>query len=176
MKKRIIFLLVLSVIFCSTLFSQQITRFAVIDLTKVYMAFFRDSNALREIDRRSKEVQSEINRLTKELQEIKTKHADAVVKGNKLEALRLEHEIYNKSEFIKEYYEKMTKELDNERNKLAQSGSFKDQLNREIRYVAESKGYTMVLNLRDNPSIVWYSPSVDITDEVIQNLLDKTRR
>jgi outer membrane protein len=34
----------------------------------------------------------------------------------------------------------------------------------------------MVLNLKENTSIIWYSPTVDITDKVIQNLQAKAGR
>jgi outer membrane protein len=33
-----------------------------------------------------------------------------------------------------------------------------------------------VLNLKENKDILWYSPTVDITDKLIQNLLEKSRR
>jgi outer membrane protein len=39
--------------------------------------------------------------------------------------------------------------------------------------VAESEGYSMVLSKTDAKGILWYSPSVDITDKVIQGLLTK---
>ena len=32
----------------------------------------------------------------------------------------------------------------------------------------------MVLNLKENKGILWYSPTVDITDKVIQNLSSKS--
>jgi outer membrane protein len=40
----------------------------------------------------------------------------------------------------------------------------------EIRLIAESEGYSMVLNLKENTGIIWHSPTVDITEKVIQNL------
>jgi outer membrane protein len=43
----------------------------------------------------------------------------------------------------------------------------------ELRLVAESEGYSMVLNLRDNKGILWYSQAIDITAKVIANLKAK---
>ena len=69
-----------------------------------------------------------------------------------------------------------TAELEDQRKKLTQSGAFLEQVYGEIRYIAESEGYSMVLDLKENTGILWYSPTVDITDKVIQNLLNKSRR
>lgn len=156
--------------------AQQLTRFAVVDLPKVYVAFFRESRALREFEERSARVQAEIDRMTAEIQTLKSRQADAVVKEEEDQALRLENEIYRKSEFLREYYRLKTAELEDQKKKLTQSGSFREQVFDEIRYIAESEGYSMVLNLKDNASILWYSPTVDITDKLIQNLQDKAKR
>ncbi|MDR1588555.1 MAG: OmpH family outer membrane protein [Treponema sp.] len=156
--------------------SQQLTRFAVVDLPRVYTAFFRDSRAVREFEERSARVQNEIDRMTREIQDLKSRQADAVVQGNQDLSMRLENEIYRKSEFLKEYYKLKTSELEDQKKKLTQSGTFLEQVYDEIRYIAESEGYSMVLNLKENNSILWHSPTVDITDKLIQNLLDRAKR
>ncbi|MCL2066098.1 MAG: OmpH family outer membrane protein [Treponema sp.] len=173
MIKRIIFILLASA--CS-LPAQQLTRFAVVDLPKVYTAFFRESRAVREFEERSARVQADIDRMTREIQDIKTRQIDAAMRGDQSESLRLESEIYRRSEFLKDYYNTRTAELEDQRRRLSQSGAFLDQVYDEIRYIAESEGYSMVLNLKENTGILWYSPTVDITDKLIQNLLDKARR
>jgi outer membrane protein len=114
--------------------------------------------------------------MTKEIQELRSKYADLVVQGDQNQALRAETEINRKSEFLREYYTVKTAELEEQRRKLSQSGTFLEQVYNEIRYIAESEGYTMVLNLKENTGILWYSPTVDITDKLIQNLLEKSRR
>jgi outer membrane protein len=114
--------------------------------------------------------------MTKEIQDLKSKQADAVLQGNEDQAVRYENEIYRKSEFLKEYFKLKTQELEDQKRKLAQSGSFLEQIGDEIRYIAESEGYSMVLDKKENTGILWYSPTVDITDKLIQNLLDKAKR
>jgi len=150
-------------------YSQQITRFAIVDLSKVYTAFFRESTAVKQFEERSAKVQSDIDKISKEIQDLRSRYADAVLNNNESEALRLENLIYRRSEFLKEYYQTKTAELDDQRNKLMQSGSFMEQIYDEIRYIAESEGYTMVLKKTD-PNIVWYSPSIDVTEKLIKNL------
>jgi len=174
--KKLIFLVIFICLTAVSVFAQQLTRFAVVDLPKVYAAFFRDSRAVREFEERSARVQTEIDRMTREIQELKSKQADFVLQGDQTQALKMENEIYRKSDFLREYYTVKTAELDDQRKKLSQSGAFLEQVYSEIRYIAESEGYSMVLNLKENTGILWYSPTVDITDKLIQNLLEKSRR
>ncbi|MCL2210530.1 MAG: OmpH family outer membrane protein [Treponema sp.] len=175
MFKRFSAFLLLSLICIAGVYSQSITRFALVDLPKVYTAFFRDSKAVREFEERSSKVQAEIDKLTREIQDMRSRHANAVLADNQTEALRLENLIYRRSEFLRDYYQTKTAELEDQRNRLMQSSSFLDQVYDEIRYIAESEGYTMVLNMKNNPGIVWYSPTIDITDKLISNLQTRNR-
>lgn len=156
--------------------AQQLTRFAVVDLSKVYVSFFRDSRAVRELEERSARVQAEIDRMTAEIQELRSSQLSAEGAGDRERALRLESEISRKSNYLREYYQVKTAEINDERKRLSQSSSFLDQVYNEIRYIAESEGYSMVLNLKENTGILWYSPTVDITDKLITNLLTKAGR
>ena len=156
--------------------AQQLTRFAVVDLPKVYVAFFRESRAVRDFEERSARVQSEIDRMTGEIQNLKINQVNAQAQGNMEQALRLDNEINRRSDFLKEYYKTKTAELETIKGRLTQSGAFLEQVYDEIRYIAESEGYSMVLNLKENTGILWYSPTVDITDKLIKNLLEKSGR
>jgi outer membrane protein len=171
--KRVVFLTCFLAIF-ATLHAgaQQLTRFAAVDLEKVTLAFFKDSKAYRDFEEQSTLVQKEIDRLNAEIQGLRNSQAAAESRGDREQALRLGTEIYNKSEYLREYYRAKTAELEDQKNKLVQSDAFWKQINNEIRYIAESEGYTMVLNAKDD-SILWYSASVDITDKLIQNLRSK---
>ena len=175
MKKLILLFAVFSVL-AGAANAQQITRFAVVDLPKVYVAFFRESRAVRDFEERSARVQSEIDRMTSEIQNLKINQVNAQVQGNMDQALRLESEINRRSDFLKDYYKTKTDELETLKSRLTQSGAFLEQVYDEIRFIAESEGYSMVLNLKDNTGILWYSPTVDITDKLIQNLMSKSAR
>ena len=174
MLKKILLLLLLNV--SCFLSAQQLTRFAVVDMPRVYTAFFRDSRAVRQFEERSARVQSDIDRITKEIQDLKSKQLDASQRGDQSEALRLENQVYRRSEYLRDYYTTKTAELEDQKKRLMQSGSFMEQVYDEIRYIAESEGYSMVLNMRENNGILWYSPTVDITDKIIQNLMNKAGR
>ena len=170
MLKRVLIFLLLNVSCILTAYSQQLTRFAVVDLPKVYTAFFRDSRAVREFEERSARVQTEVDRRNREILELRARHSEAVLQNNQSEANRLDGQIYRMSEALMDYYQTQTAILEDQRRRLFQSGSFLNQVYDEIRYIAESEGYSMVLNLSDNKGIIWYSATVDITDRLIQNL------
>jgi outer membrane protein len=149
---------------------QQVTRFAVVDLTRVYNTFYGASRAVRDLEAESARVQAEINRRTAEIQELKNAKLAADGRGDREQSLKLDNEIYEKSESLKEYYRVKTAELEDKRAKLSQSGAFLEQVRVAIRRIAETEGYSMVLRVSDNADILWYSRSVDITDKVIERL------
>jgi outer membrane protein len=156
--------------------AQQLTRFAVVDLSRVYMAFLRDSRAVREWEDASAQVQREVDRRSEEIQELQSRKVNAEMQGNEQEVLSLENQIYRRTEALREYYQVKTAELEDRRDRLSQSDSFLEQVYDEIRFIAESEGYSTVLSLKENSSILWYSPTVDITDKLIQNLISKAGR
>ena len=169
-------LLVLFLCSSSLLYGQQLTRFAVVDLSRVYMAYFQESRAVREFEERSRRVQTEVNNRQREIQELRGRQSEAALRGDQAEANRLETQVYRISEALRDYYQTQMAILEDQRIRLTQSGSFLNEVYDEVRYIAESEGYSMVLNLNDNNGIVWFSPTVDITDRLIQNLRAKAGR
>ena len=155
--------------------AQQLTRFAVVDLSRVYSIFFRESRAVREFEERSARVQSDIDRMTADIQSMRANQISAEFQGNRALAQRLESEINQRTEQLREYHQLRTAELELQRSRLAQSDTFLEEVYDMIRSVAEREGYSMVLNLRDNTGILWFSPTVDITDMVIDNLMRSRR-
>jgi outer membrane protein len=153
--------------------AQQLTRFAVVDLSKVYTSFFRESKAVRDFQERSAAVQADIDKMTQQIKDLQSQKADADAAGNTQLSLQLDTEIYNKTNLLKEYYNAKTAELEAQKKKLTSDDQFLGQVMAEVQLVAESEGYSMVLSKTDAKGILWYSPSVDITDKVIQGLLTK---
>jgi len=168
-------LFVIGFLFCIGAGAQQLTRIAVVDLSRVYIAFMRDSRAVRDFEERSAKVQAEIDRMTAEINTVKINQANALAQGNTEQALRYEADAIRRTDILKEYYKTKTAELESIKNSLTQSGTFLDQVYDEIRYVAESEGYSIVLNLKENTGILWYNQTVDLTDKLIKSLMDKAR-
>jgi outer membrane protein len=176
MLKRILFFLLLALACFGTTFGQQFTRFAVVDLPRVFTEFRRESRAVREFEERSTRVQNEIDRMTREIQNLRSRHADAIQQDNQSEIIRLETEINRRTENLRNFYQARTAELDRERQNLMQSDSFLNQVNNEIRLLAESEGITTVFDISKTPGIIWYSPAFDFTDRLIQRLRASSSR
>jgi outer membrane protein len=174
--KRLFAAILLSLCTLLPLSAQQLTRFAVIDLPRVFTAFYRDSKAVRDFEERSAKVQADIDRMTVEIQGLQKQKVDAEAAKDSERALRLDTEINKKTDFLREFYRVKTAELDDQRKKLSQSTAFMQQVYDEIKLVAEGDGYSVVLNLKESAGILWYSPTVDITDKVINNLMTKAGR
>jgi len=154
--KRVIIFLLLNIICIGFTFSQQITRMAVVDLPRVYTAFFRESRAVREFEERATRVQNDIDRMTKEIQDLRSRHADAISRDDQTEMIRLEAQINRRTENLREFYQARMTELERQKSNLMQSDSFLRQVHDEIRFVAESEGYSAVFDIKNTPGIVWH--------------------
>ena len=168
MKKIIGFILVL--MFGSSVFAQQITKFGVVDTAKVYNAYFRNSAPVRNYDRKKSEFQQEINKYTDELQKLQSKKVEYEKNGNDALVLKTDAEITKKKDFLIEYTNAKNAELESMQKTLQGSDAFYNKLYDTLSKVAEAGGYSMILSLQQSHSILWYSNSVDVTEQVIAEL------
>lgn len=173
MKKNIkvlVCLLVLCLLGTASVFSQQITKFGVVDTAKVYNAYFRNSTPVRNYEKKKSEFQDEINKRTDELRQLQQKKLELEKNGNEAQALKIEAEITKKKDYLIEYTSAKNVELDSLQKSLKNSDEFYKKLYNTLSKIAESGGYSMILSLQDSNSILWYSSSVDITQQVINEL------
>jgi outer membrane protein len=71
-----------------------------------------------------------------------------------------------------------TEELETHKRKIFESDTMATEIYQEIQRAAESEGYTMVLDWKRGTElrlVIWYSPTIDITDKVIASLMAKKR-
>src|SRR5574344_844098 len=139
-------------------FAQQITKFAVVDTWRVYQSYYRNSAPVRNYDSKKAEVQNEVNKRTQELVDLHDKKLEYEKNGDQTNAMKLDAEITKKAEL-----ESLKKSLQN-------NDAFYKKLQETLAKIAESGGYSAILSLQDANAILWYSPSVDITDQVISEL------
>ncbi|WP_147615865.1 OmpH family outer membrane protein [Treponema pectinovorum] len=157
-------------IFASSVFAQQITRFGVVDTARVYQAYFRNSSPVRNYEAKKAEFQNEINRRTEEIRNLKSQKVDYQKNNNTSAAERLETEITRKTDLLTEYTSTKNVELESLKKNLQNSDSFYKKLYGILEKVAENEGFSMILSLQQANAILWYSPSVDITEKVINEL------
>lgn len=172
MKKNIKALISLLVVFMFIIpvFSQQITKFGVVDTAKVYEAYFRNTAPIRNYEKKKSEFQDEINKLTDELKKLQQKKLTYENEGNDSAAMKVDAEITKKKDYLTEYANAKNVELESMQKTLKNSDDFYKKLYNTLAKIAESGGYSMILSLQDDNAILWYSSSVDITNQVIQEL------
>jgi len=154
---------------------QQITRFAVVDLARVYAAFFLESRAMRDWEERFASFQTEIDRMSQEIRAMQSALQTARAGGDQLQVLRLQEDLRVRQEFLREFHAVNSADLEAQRRALAQSDEFLMDIYSEIRSAAETEGFAMVLDLNATPGILWHTPTVDITERVIRNLHNRPR-
>lgn len=170
MNKKIFAALFVTFLSFSALFAQQITKFGVVDTNKVYNAYFRNSTAVRNYDKKRADYQNEINKVTEEIRELTQKKLDFERDNNQAQALKVEAEITKKKDYLSEYTNAKNVELESLAKSLKNSDDFYKKLYSTLEKLAETGGYSMILSLQESNSILWYSHTVDITDEVISRL------
>ena len=170
MNKKILALAIAFVISMAGAFAQQITKFGVVDTSKVYSAYFRNSAPIRNYEKKKAEFQEEIDKRTQEIKTLQQKKLEYQKNGNESQALKIEAEITKKTDYLTEYTNAKNVELESMLKSLETSDEFYKKLYSTLGQIAESGGYSMILSLQASNSILWYSNSVDITDQVIQKL------
>jgi outer membrane protein len=158
--------------------AQQMTRYAVVDIMKVLESFYGDSKTLRDFEDKQRSVQAEIDRMQKEIKDFQQKRVDSQQKGDTAKVVELDTTIQKKTDFLKDYYKAKNDELENQRKKLFESSEFASEVYAEIQRVAESEGYSMVIDWKRASELrllIWYSTSIDITDKVIDSLSAKKK-
>lgn len=164
-KKLIVFFFCAA--FIATLSAEQITRFAVVDTSRIYTTFYRDSRNIRDYEAKNTQFKSEIQRMGEEIKSLRQQKVDTDPVKDPSRFQRLEAEITSKTNMLLEYQKIKNAELDTLKKKLTNDDDFYSMLYDVIKKTAEEDGCSIVLSLQDNNSIFWYNSSVDITDKVI---------
>ena len=95
--KKIVFGFVFAFFAAFGLSAQQITRFGVVDTARVYQAYFRNSAPVRNYESKKAEFQTEINKRTEEIQNLKNQKVDFQKNNNSAAVSRLDAEITRKT-------------------------------------------------------------------------------
>ncbi|AEE17006.1 OmpH family outer membrane protein [Treponema brennaborense] len=168
--KYVVCALVCCAVFCAAGGAQQITKFGVVDTARVYESYFRETGPVRNYEAKRAEFQAEINKQTEALRDLQSKKAEYRKNGNESAALKLEAEITTKTDILNEYTNAKNIELESLKRSLKTSDDFYRRLYATLERIAEAGGYSMILSLQESNAILWYSPTVDVTDEVISAL------
>ncbi|MCL2792616.1 MAG: OmpH family outer membrane protein [Spirochaetaceae bacterium] len=166
---RKFFLFILFLLCGSLLYSQQIVRIGVLDYSRVISTLSTDTRALQEIDRLVRNYEEGLNNIRRDISSLEERRLHFLSQGDDINALRMEEQISRRREYMNEYTRVRLQQIEDRRRRIMVSPEFLAQILREIEFIAESEGYSMVFNSQD-PNLIWWSHTVDITDLVIRRL------
>lgn len=175
MKKKFIIIAVLTGVFLGVAaigYSEQLSKIGLIDIGKIASQYFRESGAYRELENLISSYEAEKNTVLNNISQLEAKKLDAENSGNETLKLQIEDEIYNKKQYLKELNRIRVNQIQSQRNKLTESKTFLSEMMKEIEYIAESEGYSVIIKSSD-PNIIWWSQEIDITDLVLDRLMKK---
>jgi Skp family chaperone for outer membrane proteins len=155
-------------------FGQQVTRIAVVDLPRVIAACSTDAQSVKNFERKKSQVQTDIDKMSGEIMRLMSLKAEADKAGETASSLKYRDDIDKRTKALSDFVSVKQAELDEEAKHLAANDEFSQDLYKQIQNIAETEGYSLVLNLKSSDSVMnavlWYSPMIDITSNVIQAL------
>ena len=158
----------------TTVTAEQLTTIGIVDISRVYNSFYRDSQAVRELERLRREYQSEIDENLRELETLRDRRFRAEQDDNSRLAERLDDEIRQMQTFLEDLARRRRQQLEARQNELL-SDEFLQQLQEAIQFVAESEGYTVILRT-DSSGLQWWSSEVDVSELVLDRLIEVVER
>lgn len=147
----------------------EIMKVGVVDLTKVLNAFYKESPAIKELYDYWKETEAQLDKITREIADLEEKLEAAKEGKDDRAALDLEKKISERKAYRSEYYSFRKTEYEKKYNALSKSSTVFDQIKRVIEYIAVNNSYALIL-LKSDPSIIYYSKDIDITEDVLEYL------
>ena len=179
--KRVNKIVLLSILFflvSAILFSEQLTRIGIIDIEKVYSIYFRESRTVMDLQEKQNSILREIQRIDDQILTLENRKLEAEMRGDQENALKLDREIFDRKQYLEDYKRIKMQQLKKLSENLYQSDEFLDELLEAINFVAESEGFSIILNnsKQFKQFFFYYTKGVDITDKVIQELMSRTGR
>jgi outer membrane protein len=166
--KKIVFVVLALISINLTTYAQKI---ALVDMEYILKKIPSYEMANDQLSQVSKKWQAEVDVLTKEAKDLYTKYqAEMVYLSDELKTKR-EADILAKEKAaaeLKKTYFGTDGELYKKRQSLLTP--IQDEIYNAIKALSEEKGYTLILDRASGDNIVFASPKMDISDEVLQKL------
>jgi len=169
--KKHTFLLLFLVLLASALplAAEQLTTVAVVDITRVYTSFFKESESVRNLENYFESTQNELKKLQDDYQKVRETYLAALKDQDTQLAEKIRTDLEAKRVYINEYKQYSQKKINDMKESLQQTDVFYQKLYEAIKYVAEAGGYSIILDMED-PYLKFYTSDVDVTDAVLDRL------
>ena len=135
-------------------------KFALIDMEYILKNIPAYERANEQLNQASKKWQSEVEKVAEE--------AKTLYKNYQSEAVFLSEEQKGKKEEAIVAKEKEAAELFKKRESLMQP--IQDEIYNAVKEISEQKGYSVVVDRASATSIIFASPRIDISNEVLEKL------
>jgi outer membrane protein len=154
--------------------AQQISTVGVVNITQVYNSFYRDSQAVRDLERLRRQYQQEIDDQVRDLENLRDRLFTARSSGNDRRADQLEEQSLEMQRFLEDLTSRRRQQLEARQQQLL-SDEFLQRLQSAIQFVAESEGFSLVIR-SDADGLQWWSSEVDVSNQVLQRLIQISDR
>ncbi|WP_321333636.1 OmpH family outer membrane protein [uncultured Bacteroides sp.] len=167
MRKSILFIVLLT----AANLTASAQKFALIDMEYILKNIPAYESSNEQLNQASKKYQSEVETLTQEAQALYKNYQSEATSLTETQKTKREEEIVAK--------EKSTAELkrkyfgpEGELSKLRESliKPIQDEIYNAVKEISEMKGYSVVVDRASANSIIFASPNIDISNEVLARL------
>lgn len=162
--------LLLMVLFASTL-SLQAQKFALVDMDYIFKNIPAYERANEQLSQVSKKWQAEVDALTTEAQTMYKNYQNEVVFLSKEQKKAKQDAIMEKEKQasdLKRKYFGPEGELFKKRESLM--SPIQEEIYTAVKDISELRGYSLVLDRSSDAGIIFGSPKVDISNEVLEKL------
>lgn len=163
-----VFSIIIFICITPFLFGQQLTTIGIIDVQRVYDSFTSGNSLSVGVESIREQYQTEIDALNDAIASLKEeRRSTSFTDTARIKEIDTQIAALNAS--INTLDRDRNTAIRNQRQALIPA-NFVPQLQRAIVFVAESAGYTVVLSA-EAEALYWWSPVVDISDQVIERLI-----
>lgn len=163
--------LFLAIMVCFSVVMANAQKFALVDMEYILKNIPAYERANEQLNQISKRWQGEVEALTLEAQTLYKNYQSEVVFLSEEQKTKKEEEIVAKekeaSELKRKYFAP-DGELYKKRESLM--APIQDEIYNAVKEIADSKGYSLILDRASDTSIIFASPKVDISNEVLSKL------
>jgi len=175
-KRETILICLIMLLIPLTTYAEQLTKVGILDIEKVYSIYFRESKTVKQFQDRQANMLQELSRIDDEILRLENAKLEAENRNDGKAALKLDQEIFEKKQYREDYKRIKTEQLKRMSEELYQSNEFLDELLEAINFVAESEGFSLILNnsRQYRSFFFFYTKEIDVTEKVIEELMRRS--
>ena len=163
--------LLITALFCLVGFTANAQKFALIDMEYILKNIPAYERAYEQLNQLSKRWQSEVEAVALEAQTLYKNYQSEAVFLSEEQKTKKEEEIVGKekeAQELKRKYFGPEGELYKKRESLM--APIQDEIYTAVKEISDAKGYSVVVDRASAASIIYASPKIDISNEVLVKL------